>query len=178
MVVWDDFYAHVKRPPLSDFHYINMMSEPGPNGGLWYAQNCHPAGPVSQLLAETVRRILAAAFLYGRESPEQQREQSSLRYSCSWQDQTVLAEAVLAASTNRSFLLWECLLRPVSEEAWREAFGSLDALPRPFGDPQRQFTPWRLDWVEIDGVPFVGDPPRLPDVRGVEEGLPPQLCPR
>lgn len=35
MVVWDDFYAHVKKPPLSKYNYFSMMSEPGPNGGLW-----------------------------------------------------------------------------------------------------------------------------------------------
>lgn len=130
-----------------------------------YAQNCHPAGPVSQMLAETVRRILAAAALYGRESPEQQRNQSSLRYSCSWQDQTVLAETMLAVSENRSFTKWECLFNPVDKEAWREIYGSLDGVPEPFGNPKRQFSPWRLQWRDIPGMPPVTDPPREGEAR-------------
>lgn len=132
------------------------------------------------MLAETVRRILAAGALFAREPREQQRESTSIRFGCSWQDQTVLAEAILAVSSNRSFLDWECLYHPVDAAAWRDVFGSTEAMPRPIGNPRRQFSPWRLRWQIVPGVPRVAEPPTREQARRPplsRESVPLRRCP-
>jgi len=104
-----DFYEEVQAPPFDVFNLFTMPNEI--NGGLWYAREAHPDGPLLYLL----RELVARGELLFRYRAAHAEAAEKLPPRVSDMDQFLFAELLSTLAKNESRWLWPSLMEASAE---------------------------------------------------------------